>query len=378
MKIAFIDVTTTVSFGGVQTAVWSLAIALTDLGHAVTVFGGRGEIKPDLRGRTVSIQTFAFTPRERILDLGSRFQRTGERKSFAKHAKAAVAEGKFDWIVLTKPFDFFWMSLLAKSAPHTRFVFMSGGTDFIAGDRKLAEQLHACVAVSHFNAWQVQTRYKRFPQVIYNGVDLELFHPPAPSDTSRTATRALLQASPTDTVVMFAGRLVGWKGIEYAIRALSEPALAKMTHVTLALVGDGAEESQFRQLAASLGLGRRVLFIGRKPHAEIAALYRAADIGLFPSIGDESFGITIAEAMAAGLPVIASHVGGIPEVVGNEGTAGVLVAPGDAAAIAVAIAALAQDASRRAALGTAARARIEHLFTWRQSAQRLLDALPAR
>ena len=377
MKIAFIDVTTTVSFGGVQTAVWSLAIALTDLGHEVTVFGGQGSIRPDLRGRAVTIQTFSFTPRERILDLGSRFQRTGERKSFAKHAKAAVTAGGFDWVVLTKPFDFFWISLLAKSAPQTRCVFMSGGTDFIAGDRKLAAQLHACVAVSHFNAWQVQSRYKRFAQVMYNGVETSLFQPPAPGDASRATSRAALGASSLDILVMFAGRLVGWKGIEFAIRALQQPALAALPQVKLALVGDGAEAAAFRELAQRLGVEERVLFLGRKPHTEIARLYQAADIGLFPSIGDESFGITIAEAMAAGLPVVASHVGGIPEVVGNEGTAGMLVPPGDATAIATAIAALAGDAARRLALGQAARERIERLFTWRQAAQRLLDALPA-
>ena len=116
----------------------------------------------------------------------------------------------------------------------------------------------------------------------------------------------------------------------------------------------------------------RVVFHPAVAHAEVPAIYASADVALFPSIGDEAFGIAIAEAMSCGCAVVASHVGGIPEVVGNEGHAGVLVAPGRVDDWVAAIAVLAQDASARRFLGAAARARIAANFTWDHAAARLL------
>lgn len=369
MKIAFIDVTTTVSFGGVQTAVWQLAIALTDLGHEVTVFGGEGDIRPDLRGRRVAIRTFPFTPRQQVLDLGSRFRRIVERWTFARHAKTEVIAGNFDWIVLTKPFDFFWPLLMPAHA-QSRFAFMSGGTDFFVGDRRLARGVDAWLACSHFNAWQLKCRYKRYPHVMYNGVDVGEFSP-----TRRDpALRTKLGIGADEVLFTFAGRLVGWKGLRIALAALADTAL-KGLPLRLLVVGDGDDLPNLRQVAATLGVSGRVIFHPPVPHADLPAYYAASDAGVFPSIGDEAFGITIAEAMACSLPVVASHVGGIPEVVGNEGSCGFLVAPGDAAGLAQAMRALAESAEQRRCMGEAARARIQRLFTWDMAARRLLAGL---
>lgn len=369
MKIAFVDVTTTVFFGGIQTAVWELARSLHDLGHEVTVYGGEGAVRPDLGGRSIAIRTFPFTPRERVLDLGSRFRRIVERWSFARAALPALAEAGHDWVILTKPFDFFWPWRMPKGSP-TRFCFMSGGTDFFRGDRMLARRLDAWVACSHFNAWQVAHHYKSFPRVIFNGVDVAAFAP-RPRDE---AARARLGFAPSDTVFAFAGRMVGWKGLAVAIRALAEPPLAQRP-ARLLLIGDGDARPGLQQLAARLGVAERVHFHAAVPHRTLPELYALADAGVFPSIGDEAFGITIAEAMACGLPVIASHIGGIPEVVGNEGGCGILAPPGDARAWAEAMAGLTDAPQRRSDLGQAAAARIRSLYTWEQSARRLLAAL---
>ncbi|MBI5329653.1 MAG: glycosyltransferase family 4 protein [Betaproteobacteria bacterium] len=369
MKIAFVDVTTTVFFGGIQTAVWELARSLHDLGHEVTVYGGEGPVRPDLGGRAITVRTFPFTPRERVLDLGSRFRRIVERWSFARHALPALAAEGVDWVILTKPFDFFWPWRMPKGS-RTRFCFMSGGTDFFRGDRILARRLDAWAACSHFNAWQVAHRYKTFPRVIYNGVDTDAFAPrPRPE-----AARARLGFAPEDVVFAFAGRMVGWKGLAVALRALAEPPLAGVP-ARLLLIGDGDARPGLERLAASLGVAERVRFHAAVPHRELPDLYALADAGVFPSIGDEAFGITIAEAMACGLPVIASHIGGIPEVVGNEGNCGLLAAPGDPRAWAEAMAGLAQDPERRRILGAAGAERIRRLYTWEASARRLLATL---
>lgn len=371
MKIALIDVTVTVSFGGIQTAVWELARALNDLGHEVSVFGGDGTIRPDLGGRDIRVHTFPFTPREKALDLGSRFRRIWERWTFARHARAAVAGGDFDWVILTKPFDFFWPRLMPAGS-RTRFCFMSGGTDFFRGDRRLARRVDAWVACSHFNAWQIAHHFKVFPKVMFNGVDVAAFSPQE-ADRQR---REALGFGCDDVVFAFAGRLVGWKGLSVAVRALAELPLRGLP-VKLLLIGDGAARPDLLRMAAELNVGDRVVIHPPVAHRELPALYALADGGVFPSIGDEAFGITIAEAMACGLPVVASHIGGIPEVVGNEGRCGVLSPPGDPLAWAQAMADLATDAARRQALGIAAAERIRNLFTWKQAALRLLDALKA-
>ena len=368
-RIAFIDVTVTVSYGGVQTACWRLADALARAGHDIAMFGGDGNIKPANLHPAITVHTFPFRPREKVIDIGSRFQRIVERASHARHARHAFAAGGYDWAVLTKPFDFYWPWILSKDCK-TKFCFMSGGTDFYAGDRMLAKKIDAWVAASEFNAWQIHARYKRWPKVIYNGVETDKFAPGVRDES----LRARLGIAPDTVLFAFAGRLVGWKGLAVALKALAEPAM-RDTNAKLLIVGDGPQKPELKQRAQTLGVANRVVFHDPVPHDALPALYGAVDAGVFPSIGDEAFGITIAEAMSCGKPVIASHIGGIPEVVGNEETCGLLVPPGDSAALAQVMRRLVDDAALRTRLGAAARARIDQLYTWELSARRLLGAL---
>jgi glycosyltransferase involved in cell wall biosynthesis len=371
MRVGFVDVTATVSYGGVQTAVWQLARALAARGHDVTVYGGDGALRPLGDDAHVAVETFPFVPRERVPDLGTRFTRIVERWSFARHARGNIARAGHDWLIVTKPFDFIWPRLLSR-ASRTRVCFMSGGTDFFTGDRRLARRIDAMTACSHFNAWQVASRYKRHPAVIYNGVDTMRFSPAARSDVVRRS----LSPDPSAVLLVFAGRLVGWKGLGVAIDAIAHPALAPLP-LRLALVGDGPERAKLEERVRNRNAQARVVFHPAVAHAEVPPIYASADIALFPSIGDEAFGIAIAEAMSCGCAVLASHVGGIPEVVGNEGHAGRLVTPGRVDDWVAAIADLAHDASARLRLGAAARERIEANFTWDHAAARLLRELGA-
>ena len=367
-KFVFIDVTVTVSYGGIQTAVWHLAKELHDLGHQVSVFGGRGHVRPDLGGRDISVHLFPFVSREKIPDLGSRFQRIGERLSMAVTARRAFLEGNYDWAVLTKPFDFFWPWIVPKKC-HTRFVFSSGGTDFFPGDRFLARRVQQFFACSHFNAWQLAHHYKRFSNIIFYGVDLQKFYPVA----GNHPLRRHLKLPEEGVFCGFAGRLVGWKGLRVAIQAMH--ILGDHSPVRLVILGDGPQKAELQEHARSLVEAGRVFFRDAMVHQEIPNFYAAMDIGLFPSVGDEAFGIAIAEAMACGKPVIASAVGGIPEVVGNEGVCGLLVGIGDAKRLAQAMRALEKDPAFRIRMGEAARRRITTHFTWGKVAQRFLDGL---
>ena len=108
-----------------------------------------------------------------------------------------------------------------------------------------------------------------------------------------------------------------------------------------------------------------VRFIGAVSHSETVDYYQGADVFLFPSIWDEPFGLPVIEAMAAGLPVVSTRVGAIPEIV-IDGVTGLLVEPGDSVALAAAVARLLDDEPLRAAMGAAGRARAEERFSWRQ------------
>ncbi|WP_338883853.1 glycosyltransferase family 4 protein [Xenorhabdus sp. TH1] len=365
MKIGFIDVTVTMSYGGIQTAVWELAKALTDEGHEVHIFGGVGDVRPALGGRNIHIHTFPFISRERVLNIGRRFQRIVERYSFARHARATVIAENFDWVILTKPFDFFWPRMVPATS-RTQFCYMSGGTSFFKGDRVLGKKISAWVACSHFNAWQIQHHFKQFPSVIYNGVDISKFKP------SDSDVRTRLGINEKTFLLTFAGRLVGWKGMKVAINAMT---LLRNKDVRLLIIGKGEELKSLEKQVSALQLEKSVIFHPPVSHDQLPEFYAAGNAGIFPSIGDEAFGITIAEAMACGRPVIASCIGGIPEVVGNEGSTGILVTPGDAVAIAEAVNHLLSLPDRGEKMGKSARQRIETMYTWQHSASRLLNAI---
>jgi len=137
--------------------------------------------------------------------------------------------------------------------------------------------------------------------------------------------------------------------------------LARLTprDALLVLVGDGPDLPQVREEAERLGVGRRLRFLGEVPDAETATA--ACDVALFPS-SSESFGLAALEAMACGLPVVASRVGGLPEVV-VHGETGFLEAVGDTAAMAADVQRLLDDPALRRAQGAAAVRRAGECFS---------------
>ena len=356
-------------YGGIQTAVWHLAKALHDAGHTVSVFGGNGTLRPDLKGRAIDVRTFPFVSREKFPNFGRRFQRLSERVSFAFYARQAVIEGSFDWVIITKPFDFFW-PLLMPSGSKTKFVFRSGGTDFFPGDRFLSRYIDIWLSNSHFNAWQIKTRYKHYPTVIYNGVDTERFNP----KLRDMEWRDQLGVKENEILFIFAGRLVGWKGLKWAIHALSDPCLRDIP-CRLLIIGDGVERIPLERLAQSLGINNRVIFHPAVPHDLLPPMLASADVGIYPSVGDEGFSNSIAEAMSSGKAVIATAFSGNPETVGNEGSCGILVSPGESKCLAEAMYRLASDHVLREKMGKAGRERILAQFTWPLVTQRLLKGV---
>jgi glycosyltransferase involved in cell wall biosynthesis len=139
------------------------------------------------------------------------------------------------------------------------------------------------------------------------------------------------------------------------------------------LVGDGDYRPRLEAQIRDLGLADAVSVVGAVPRAEIPSYYSLAHAAVFPSIGDEAFGISVVEAMACGVPAIATTSGGMPESV-VEGETGFLVPPRDPVAIAKALARLAKDPTRARAMGMNARRRAAECFDW----SRLTDDLLVR
>ncbi|HGY92029.1 MAG TPA: N-acetyl-alpha-D-glucosaminyl L-malate synthase BshA [Planctomycetes bacterium] len=138
--------------------------------------------------------------------------------------------------------------------------------------------------------------------------------------------------------------------------------VAREVPVKLLLIGDGPDRPAVEDRVKELGLAKKVSFLGSQESVE--RILPCADVFVLPSIY-ESFGLAALEAMASGLPVVATNTGGIPEVV-EDGVTGFLVSPRNPKALARAIREMALDPDRRRAMGQAARARAEELFDIRK------------
>jgi glycosyltransferase involved in cell wall biosynthesis len=139
----------------------------------------------------------------------------------------------------------------------------------------------------------------------------------------------------------------------------------------LLVVGEGDLRPRYERQAQALGLGERVRFAGRVGDDDLPRYYAASDLVVLPSVTrGEAFGVVLLEAMACGKPVVASDLPGVRVVVRTTG-GGRLAPPGDATALAGAIAALGTDAGLRAALGAAGRRAVEAHYTWPAIGRRL-------
>jgi glycosyltransferase involved in cell wall biosynthesis len=167
-------------------------------------------------------------------------------------------------------------------------------------------------------------------------------------------------ATPTaesEPVVLYAGRLSSEKGPDVIVRAAADLPLG--LHVELA--GDGPMRAELERLAADVAPGR-VRFHGRLPKDRLQARLAACRIVVLPSRCHENQPMSILEAYSFGKPVVASRLGGIPELVVEGGT-GLLVAQDDPAALADALATVAADPAKAVEMGRAGRALVEERFT---------------
>lgn len=180
---------------------------------------------------------------------------------------------------------------------------------------------------------------------IHNGVDVEHFSPPVDREST----------VPSPPLVGTVGRLVPAKGYDHLLRAWPR-VLDAVPEARLGIAGDGPLRTELEELASDLDVSATVTFTGYR--SDPRPVYRRLDVAVFPSVR-EGFGLTTAQAMATGVPVIASDLPALRTVVGD---AGLTVPRENPNALADAIVGLLTSSERRAELGAAGRRRIESRF----------------
>lgn len=245
---------------------------------------------------------------------------------------------------------------------------------------RMLDSVGAIVCVSDSLAERTRAalpgRLAELVRVVRNGIDCERFAPVTNGERSASTT------SDARLRVVFVGRMIAEKGPDVLIRAAQRLRRSDLEFLLVGSQGFARDapwspyEQELRRLAdeATVASGAAVRFEPFVDRSKLPALLRSADVLVVPSRWAEPSGLTAAEGLATGLPVIVSRVGGLPNVVGP---AGVLVEPDDPAALAQAIAMLADDPEARRRMSQRARAHaIAHDWSWAWSnLRRVLEEL---
>lgn len=233
---------------------------------------------------------------------------------------------------------------------------------FLPVQKEVSRKLDRVLTVSEASARDLESDYgiaRHRLRVVGNGINLDVFHP---IDGIQRRNDRLITTLSADSPL---------KGFPYLLEALAELRRTRPT-LELKVIGSPGLRTQTAKLVERLGLRDVVHFTGRVEAEDIARAYAESTIAVVPSLY-EGFGFPAGEAMACEVPVVSTTAGALPEVVGRDGEAGLLVEPGSAPALARAIGQLLDAPEHRRAMGIAGRARVEALFTWRRAAERTVE-----
>lgn len=198
---------------------------------------------------------------------------------------------------------------------------------------------------------------RRKTVTVHNGVDLRFF---SDSDPCAASVRRDLKISPEDTLLVSACRLVKEKGLDVLLQA-AKSLRDEVPKLKCVIVGEGPCREELEEASAEMGLSTSVFFVGFKEN--VRPYFQAGDIFVNPSSPTwvECLPLAVLEAMASGLPCIASNVGGVPEIISDQQD-GLLVAPGSVGELCTAIRRLASDRAQRKRMGERAREKVRLKF----------------
>jgi phosphatidyl-myo-inositol alpha-mannosyltransferase len=246
------------------------------------------------------------------------------------------------------------LSVLASDAPavatfhafHARSRLLGAAAPFL---RTVARRLDAAVAVSEAAAEFAAPVAGDGVEIVPNGIDVERW----------SSTQPAAGGLPGGRILLWVSRLDPQKGFRVAVRAFARLA-NEFDDLSFVVAGDGRDRGGLDTLTPAVR--DRVVMLGAVPNVELPRYHAAADMFVAPATGHESFGYVLVEALAAGVPVVASDIPGYREVI-HDGVDGLLVPPSDDEALASAIARVLREPKLATALASAGRARAAE-FSW--------------
>jgi L-malate glycosyltransferase len=212
----------------------------------------------------------------------------------------------------------------------------------------------------------VATKRKRKHFTIYNAIDTI-----AITATLKAVDRHEMKEMLGITgrpVIGIVGRIVHQKGHTILFDAMTE-VIREIPDVVLMIIGEGPERQKLMEKASSLNIKKNIIWLGEQTQNKVFEFYAIMDIFAMPSLY-EGFGLTAAEAMTAGVPVVGTRIEGLSEVI-EDGVSGLLVPPQDSVSLASALIALLKDKERRREMGAAARMRVEENYAYTIFRERL-------
>jgi len=303
MKICLYNVTTTIKTGGIETFNWEMGKVL-NRNNEIEIIGGEGNY---IKYPELNYKTFHFIERENIPNLGSRFKKFGERVSFFKNAYSYLKKQHYDLVILSKPLDFFSAYFFKKWG--AKIAFVSGGEDFYGFDKYFSKYIDYMFAVSEDNKKIIQSRYNMEVKILPNGVNLDLFKKDL-NEANKLKEKFNIKE---EKILLSVGRVVALKGFQDVIKIL--PYLKDVKYL---IVGKGEYLKSLKKLAKKLKVESKVIFVGEINHNELYKYYSLADVFIQPTLTKEAFGITLIEALACEVPVVARNVGGMKEIIKNS------------------------------------------------------------
>jgi phosphatidylinositol alpha-mannosyltransferase len=348
--------------GGVNEHVRFTYEAMSRMGHDVWIITSKYGRQRESEGHVIRLGTGWAAPANGSVGrvtLGLRF----------KHQAREVLEAhRFDILHFHEPFvPFLSPTMLDQSRGTvniaTFHAFGGFSPSYWIGKRfagRLADRLDGRIAVSGAARHFISRYFPGDYQIIPNGVDLDRFTHAQPFEELRDG-RTLN--------ILFVGRLEERKGLIHLLKAYHRLRKRKVD-ARLLVVGAGPKLREYKRFVGLRGI-RDVEFLGRVSDGDKVRYFASADIYCAPNTGQESFGIVLLEAMAAGVPIVASDIHGFKRVV-ERNVQGLLVEPRNPRALAAALYSLARDPDLRHEMGDAGRARAPE-FSWDRVTERIVD-----
>ena len=346
--------------GGVNEHVRFTYEAMRRMGHDVWIITSKYGRERESEGHIIRLGTGWAAPANGSVGrvtLGLRFKR---------QAREVLEAHRFDILHFHEPFvPFLSPTMLDASETVNIGTFHAFGgfsPSYWIGSKfagRLGDLLHGRIAVSGAARHFINRYFPGDYRIIPNGVDLERFADAEPFEELRDGTLNIL----------FVGRFEERKGLIHLLKAYHR---LRKRHVDarLLVVGAGPKEREYRRYVGLRGI-RDVEFLGRVDDEAKVRYFASADIYCAPNTGQESFGIVLLEAMAAGVPIVASDIHGFKRVV-ERNVQGILVEPRNHRALAAALYALARDPDLRHDMGDAGRERAPE-FSWDRVTERIVD-----